>query len=50
MKVTIELPDTAICVFANYVYIDEKGGASMTCKKLDTDDLDAFRKGEKDAV
>lgn len=43
MKVTIELPDTTMCAFVNYVYINDEGDYSMAVKKLDTDQLNEFR-------
>lgn len=39
MKVTIELPDTAMCAFVNYVFYDINTGMSMGAKSIDTDDL-----------
>lgn len=43
MKITIELPDTTLCVFANHIFVDDDGKVSMGVKSLCTDDLDEFR-------
>lgn len=44
MKITIELPDTTLCGFANYVYTDENG-VKMGCKSLDTDAIKSAKEG-----
>ena len=44
MKITIELPDTTLCVFANYVYTNENG-VKMGCKSLDTDAIKSAKEG-----
>lgn len=43
MKVTIDLPETTMCVFANYLFIDDNGNTSMGVKSLCTEDLHEFR-------
>ena len=42
MKITIEIPDTTMCGFFNYVFVDE-GGLSMGSKSLDTDEINKAR-------
>lgn len=38
MKVTIELPDTTVCAFVNYVFAT-KDGMSMGARSIDSADL-----------
>ena len=38
MKITIELPERAVCAFLNYVYGTDTG-MSMGVKQIDTDDI-----------
>ena len=39
--ITIELPDTTLCSFLNYVFVGEGGGMLMGVKLLDTNDIKA---------
>ena len=44
MKITIDIPDTTLCVTAAIVFISENGGMRMDQKMIDTKDLET--KGE----
>ena len=46
MKITIDIPDTTMCGFFNYVFVDE-GGLSMGAKSLGTDEINKARTEEK---
>lgn len=40
-RITVELPEGAMCAFLNYVYFDlENGGMKMGALSIDTDDID----------
>jgi hypothetical protein len=45
MKITIELPDTTVCAFVNYVYYTETG-MSMGAKSIGTDDLEKAKESD----
>ncbi len=38
MKITIEIPDTTVCAFLNYIYYTSTG-MSMMCKSISTDEI-----------
>lgn len=38
MKITIEIPDTTVCAFFDYVYYTNTG-MSMASKQISTDDI-----------
>lgn len=38
MKITIEIPDTTVCAFFDYVYYTNTG-MSMASKQIGTDDI-----------
>ena len=42
MKITIEIPDTTVCGFFNYVFADE-GGLAIGSKSLGTDEINKAR-------
>ena len=40
MKITLDIPDTTMCAFINYVFINKDTyGMSMGVKSLESDDL-----------
>lgn len=40
MKITLDIPDTTLCVFINYVFTNKYTyGINMGVKSLDSDDL-----------
>ena len=47
MKVMIEIPDTTVCAFINYVFY-ENNGLSMGAKSIDTDDIEKSKVGADD--
>ena len=38
MKITIEVPNTTVCAFFNYVFVGDTG-MSMGVKQIDSDDM-----------
>lgn len=46
MKITIELPDTTMCAFVNYIFC-ENTGMSMGVKQIDTAEFNEARKEQK---
>ena len=44
MKITIEIPDTTLCAFVNYVFATDTG-LSMGAKSINTDDIEKSKVG-----
>lgn len=42
MRIVVEVPDTTLCVFMNYVY-STGSGLEMSCKSIQTDDLEKIK-------
>lgn len=43
MTVKVELPDTVVCAFINYVYVNETLGMSMGARAIDSEDIERGR-------
>ena len=43
MKITIEVPDTTLCGFFSYLFVDENVGMTMGAKSLGTDEINKAR-------
>lgn len=40
MKITINVPETTVLIFANYAYVDKDGTLMMEVKQISSDDIE----------